>query len=194
MNKLLPMTLLLLAGSFSFNATAKPVDVKVYETGEAIEKPMVMTRFVELRNARRIPSVDFKDQHDNTVNLSQYKDKLVMVNLWATWCAPCLKEIPAMLDIADRNKERDFVLLPISIDSEPELIQPFLEEHGFEDYVSWIDPEKDIDYIMPADLIPATFILDGKGNLVGFVRGYIDWTDKDVQPYLEGLIEKYAHR
>ncbi|PMG70987.1 redoxin [Shewanella sp. 10N.286.51.B7] len=194
MNKLMPITLLLLTGCVTFNAAAKPVNVKVYETGEQIEKPMVMSRFVELRNARKIQDIDFSDQQQNKVNLAQHHGKLVMVNLWATWCAPCIKEIPAMQAIKERNQDKDFALVPISIDENPDDIKPFFEQHGFDNYATWIDPDKNVDYIMPADLLPASFILDGKGNLVGFVRGYIDWTDEGIQPYLDGLIEKYAHR
>ena len=194
MNKLLPLTMLLLTGSLHLIAVASPNDVKVYETGEPVTKPMVMSRFVELRNARKIKNIDFKDQQQNPVNLKQYQGKLVMVNLWATWCAPCIKEIPAMQAIKDRNQDKDFALVPISIDEDPNNIKPFFKEHGFEDYATWIDPEKNIDYIMPADLLPASFILDGQGNLVGFVRGYIDWTDDGIQPYLDGLIAKYANK
>ncbi|WP_144211323.1 TlpA family protein disulfide reductase [Shewanella donghaensis] len=192
MNKLLPLTLLLLTGSIHLDASAGPVDVKVYKTGDPIEKPLVMSRFVELQNARKIADIDFVDQQHNKVNLHQYHGKLVMVNLWATWCAPCAKEIPAMQVIQQKNKDKDFVLLPISIDEDTSAIAPFFAEHGITDYDTWLDPEKNIDYIMPADLIPASFILDGKGNLVGFVRGYIDWTDDGIQPYLDGLIAKYA--
>ncbi|GIU02536.1 MULTISPECIES: TlpA family protein disulfide reductase [Shewanella] len=194
MNKLLPLTMLLLTGSLHLNTAAAPNDVKVYQTGEPVQKPMVMSRFVELKNARKIKDIDFKDQQQNPVNLEQYQGKLVMVNLWATWCAPCIKEIPAMQDIKVRNQDKDFALVPISIDEDPSNIAPFFAEHGFEDYATWIDPEKNIDYIMPADLIPASFILDGQGNLVGFVRGYIDWTDDGVQPFIDDLIAKYAHK
>ncbi|WP_394497011.1 TlpA family protein disulfide reductase [Shewanella sp. ENK2] len=194
MNKLLPFTMLLLTGSLHLNAVASPNEAKVYETGEPIAKPMVMSRFVELHNARKIKDIDFKDQQLKTVNLKQHQGKLVMVNLWATWCAPCIKEIPAMQAIKARNKDNDFALVPISIDEDLANIQPFFEKHGFGEYATWIDPDKDIDYIMPADLLPASFFLDGKGNLVGFVRGYIDWTDEGIQPYLDGLIAKYANR
>tara|TARA_R110001583_G_scaffold184657_2_gene344168 strand:+ start:1380 stop:1964 length:585 start_codon:yes stop_codon:yes gene_type:complete len=192
MNKLLPLTLLILTASIHLNAPASPVDVRVYKTGDPIEKPLVMSRFVELHHARKIADIHFMNQQKNKVDLQQYHGKLVMVNLWATWCAPCAKEIPAMQEIQQRNKNKDFALLPISIDEDTNAIAPFFKAHGIRGYETWLDPEKNIDYIMPADLIPASFILDGKGNLVGFVRGYIDWTDDDIQPYLDRLIAKYA--
>ncbi len=48
--------------------------------------------------------------------------------------------------------------------------------------------------MLPIDAVPATYVFDGKGNLVGFLRGYLDWGDKEVQPYLEKLTQKYANR
>lgn len=192
MNKTLIITCLLALSSVFIPAEAKTN--KVYNTGEAIDKPMIMSRFIEMQSAREVPDVTFTDTEGGEVNLKQYKGKVVMVNLWATWCAPCIKEIPQMESIRQTNIDKDLVVLPISIDEESEKVKPFLTRHGLAHYKTWLDPNKDIDQVMPADVVPATFVFDGSGNLIGFLRGYLDWGDEDVQPYLEKLIAKYAKR
>jgi len=192
MNKTLLLTCLLAFSSVFIPAEAK--SNKVYNTGEAIIKPMIMSRFIEMQSAREVPDVTFTDTEGGEVNLKQYKGKVVMVNLWATWCAPCIKEIPQMENIRQTNIDKDLVVLPISIDEESEKVKPFLTRHGLAHYKTWLDPNKDIDRVMPADVVPATYVFDGSGNLIGFLRGYLDWGDEDVQPYLEKLIAKYAKR
>ncbi|WP_041421503.1 TlpA family protein disulfide reductase [Shewanella sediminis] len=192
MNKTLILTCLLALSSVFIPADAK--SNKVYNTGEAINKPMIMSRFIEMQSAREVPDVTFTDTEGGEINLKQYKGKVVMVNLWATWCAPCIKEIPQMENIRQTNIDKDLVVLPISIDEESEKVKPFLARHGLSHYKTWLDPNKDIDQVMPADVVPATYVFDGSGNLIGFLRGYLDWGDKEVQPYLEKLIAKYAKR
>lgn len=192
MNKTLILTCLLAFSSVFIPADAK--SNKVYNTGEAIDKPMIMSRFVEMQSAREVPDVTFTDTEGGEINLKQYKGKVVMVNLWATWCAPCIKEIPQMENIRQTNIDKDLVVLPISIDEESEKVKPFLARHGLAHYKTWLDPNKNIDQVMPADIVPATYLFDGSGNLIGFLRGYLDWGDKEVQPYLEKLVAKYAKR
>lgn len=177
----------------SISATQASIPTtKVYSTGDAIDKPMIMSRFIEMSSARSVPDVSFTDTQGDEISLKQFKGKVVMVNLWATWCAPCIKEIPQMEQIRQTNLNNNLVVVPISIDEEPELVKPFLIKHGLADYQTWLDPNKQIDQVMPADVVPATYFFDGSGNLIGFLRGYLDWGDKEVQPYLEKLTAKYA--
>ncbi|MEC4728004.1 TlpA family protein disulfide reductase [Shewanella sp. D64] len=194
MNKTHLLSWLLVLSSLIMPAQAQIASSKVYSTGEAIEKPLIMSRFIEMSSARMVPDVNFKDTKGGSIQLKEFKGKLVMVNLWATWCAPCIKEIPQMENIRQVNKNNNLVVIPISIDEESDKVQAFLERHKFGHYQTWLDPKKNIDQVMPADVVPATYFFDGSGNLVGFLRGYLDWGDKEVQPYLEKLTAKYAHR
>ncbi|MGS0694984.1 TlpA family protein disulfide reductase [Shewanella sp. 0m-4] len=194
MNKTHLLSGLLVLSSLLMPAQAQVASTKVYNTGDAIEKPLIMSRFIEMQSARSVPEVKFTDTKGDEISLKQFKGKLVLVNLWATWCAPCIKEIPQMENIRQVNKNNDLVVVPISIDEESDKVQAFLERHKLGHYQTWLDPKKSIDQVMPADVVPATYVFDGSGNLVGFLRGYLDWGDKEVQPYLEKLTAKYANR
>jgi thiol-disulfide isomerase/thioredoxin len=192
MNNCLAMLLSFSMLFLSVQSLASMPNEKVYATGDSLAKPMIMSRFIEMSYARRVAEVPFKNLQDETVKLSDYRGKLVLINLWATWCAPCIKEIPMMDKIRRDNQEKNLVVLPLSIDEEHDKVAAFLDRHQYTDYPSLIDPQQLIEQMLPADVVPATYVFDGEGNLVGFLRGYLDWGDEKVQPYLEKLIIKYA--
>jgi thiol-disulfide isomerase/thioredoxin len=133
-----------------------------------------------------IALVDFTDLVGQQVNFEQYKGKVVVVNLWATWCPPCVRELPALNRLNQTLDAEHFALLPISIDAEAvTIVQPFLESLGLGRFNSYFDPQQQLRDVFPLDTIPATFILNEQGELVAYVRSYIDWDDKNVMTFLE---------
>ncbi|NKF51918.1 TlpA family protein disulfide reductase [Shewanella sp. WXL01] len=196
MNKLttlLASVLLTATCTVSFASQASLPSEKVYDTGENIPKPMIMSRFIEMTKARKVNEVPLTSLDGETVKLSDYRGKLVVMNLWATWCAPCIKEIPMMEKIRQDNINNDLVVMPVSIDEEYDKVAAFLTRHKLDGYPTLIDPQAQIENMVPLNVVPATYVFDGEGNLVGFLRGYLDWGDKEVQPYLEQLTAKYAN-
>ncbi|MCZ4337344.1 TlpA family protein disulfide reductase [Shewanella colwelliana] len=186
--RLFGLSLLLL----SAQSFASMPNEKVYATGDSLAKPMIMSRFVEMSYARKVTEVPFQNLQGDTVKLSDYRGKLVLINLWATWCAPCIKEIPMMDKIRRDNQDKNLVVLPLSIDAEYDKVAAFLARHQQPNYPTLIDPQQQVEKMLPADVVPATYVFDGEGNLVGFLRGYLDWSDIAIQGYLEGLTKKYA--
>ncbi|WP_338591422.1 TlpA disulfide reductase family protein [Shewanella khirikhana] len=165
---------------------------KAYDTGEPLAKPMVMTGFVELSRARSIPDIRFADIDGNAKRLDEHQGKLVVLNLWASWCAPCLREMPALQALQTQLIDAPIEIVPLSLDEDPSSIPAFLSRHGLEQYQSWFDPQLKVEAIMPANVVPATYVFDGKGNLVGFVRGFLDWSDKESEAFLRALGHKYT--
>lgn len=191
-NLCLPLSLVIASLSFSAMAVPSSMEQKAYATGESIEKPMQMTGFVELRYARKAPDLSFNDLSGKSHSLSDYQGKLLLLNLWATWCPPCIREIPALQKVKAHNKDSNIAVVSLSIDEEPKDIPEFLQKHKFDGFATLIDPSKQIEKIMPANVVPATYVFDGAGNLVGFMRGFLHWDDPSVQPYLNKLADKYA--
>ncbi|MGX9463168.1 TlpA family protein disulfide reductase [Shewanella sp. A14] len=133
-----------------------------------------------------IALVDFTNLVGESINFEQYKGKVVVVNLWATWCPPCVRELPA-LDRLDKALDAEhYALLPISIDAESvSIVQPFLESLGLAAFKSYFDPQQQLRDVFPLDTIPATFILNEQGELVAYVRSYVDWDDENAMSFLE---------
>ena len=138
-----------------------------------------------------IEPVAFNDVDGKAIDVSQFKGKIIMVNMWATWCPPCVRELPAIERLATKFKAEDFVLLPISIDAEgKQQVQPFLNSLGMPNFNSYYDQSQSLGDVFPLDTIPATFILDQQGQLIAFVRSYVDWDDAKAVTLIQGFIDK----
>ncbi|MEN8619533.1 TlpA disulfide reductase family protein [Shewanella baltica] len=184
------ITALLLSSLFSLLAGGV---AHAYPGMQQATKPMEST--VDLINVLPktfpIEPVAFNDVDGKAIDFSQFKGKIIMVNMWATWCPPCVRELPAIERLATKFKAEDFVLLPISIDAEgKQQVQPFLNSLGMPNFNSYYDQSQSLGDIFPLDTIPATFILDQQGQLIAFVRSYVDWDDAKAVSLIQGFIDK----
>ncbi|MDT3282802.1 TlpA disulfide reductase family protein [Shewanella scandinavica] len=184
------ITALMLSSLFSLLAGGV---AHAYPGMQQTTKPMEST--VDLINVLPktfpIDPVTFNDVDGKTIDFSQFKGKIIMVNMWATWCPPCVRELPAIERLATKFKAEDFVLLPISIDAEgKQQVQPFLSSLGMPNFNSYYDQPQSLGDVFPLDTIPATFILDQQGQLIAFVRSYVDWDDAKAISLIQGFIDK----
>lgn len=139
-----------------------------------------------------LKTVPFNDANDKAHDFSQYRGKIVIVNMWATWCPPCVRELPALNRFSKRLADDNVVLVPISIDqTDKQEVRSFLDERGMKNFNSFFDPHMQLSEIFPLDTIPATFILDTNGTLVAFVRSFVDWDDPKVENKIRKLAEKH---
>jgi peroxiredoxin len=97
-------------------------------------------------------------------NLKDLKGKVVLVNFWATWCPPCLKEIPDLQTLYERFKGEGLVILAIS-DEDAGKVQPFVAKHKMT-YPVFVDPKRNVIGLFGIDGIPKSFVYDRSGNLV----------------------------
>ncbi|MCG9966402.1 MAG: TlpA disulfide reductase family protein [Shewanella sp.] len=142
-----------------------------------------------------IEPVAFSDVNGKPIDFSQYKGRVVMVNMWATWCPPCVRELPAIERLATKFKAEEFALLPISIDADgKQQVQPFLTSLGMANFNSYYDPTQKLGQVFPLDTIPATFILDQNGQLIAFVRSFVDWDDAKAVALIQAFIDKGAKK
>jgi len=138
-----------------------------------------------------IDIVTFKDSKGDAVDFSQYKGKVIMVNMWATWCPPCVRELPAIERLSTKFDSKDFEILPISIDVEgKDKVKPFLKALGMETFNSYYDEKQELSRVFPLDTIPATFILNKEGELLAFVRSFVDWDDKKAEQLIQSFLDK----
>ncbi len=136
-----------------------------------------------------IEAVAFKDSEGSSVDFSQYKGKVIMVNMWATWCPPCVRELPAISRFSAKIGSDDFEVLPVSIDLEGnKQVEPFLKSLGMEDFNTYYDKEQKLGNVFPLDTIPATFILNREGELIAFVRTFVDWDDDKAVTLIKGFL------
>lgn len=164
-----------------------------YSTGEPLEKPMVMKPFVEFSKARQLPALRIFTLEGEKVDLSKYQGKLLILNVWGTWCTPCIREIPQLIDLQKQLTGSNIEIVGVAVDKSVAGIPKFLAKHKMSEFNTWSDPTESMEDVMPLEVVPTNYIIDGAGNLVGYLPGYLPWDYKDVMPFLKKLAQKYAH-
>ncbi len=107
------------------------------------------------------PDFEVKLLTGETVKLSDYRDKVVLLNFWATWCSPCRREMPDFQKLHEELGE-DFVLLAIDIGEDEETVQKFIEENEYT-FPIGVDSNAEIEY--PIQAFPTTFLIDKEGRI-----------------------------
>jgi len=114
---------------------------------------------------RQAPNFTLKDNSGQTVQLSDYKGKVVFLNFWATWCGPCKEEIPWLIEFEQEYKGKGFAVLGVSMDEEGwDAIRPFISNRKVNYRVLLGTPEM-ADLYGGVDALPTSFILDREGRI-----------------------------
>ena len=110
-----------------------------------------------------VPDFEFVSLSGETVHLDELKGKPILVNFWATWCAPCKLEMPAIQAYADKYTDK-LVVLPINADDDPAAIQKFIDELGLTMPV-YVDKGGRVENLFHILGLPTTYFIDQEGNL-----------------------------
>lgn len=120
--------------------------------------------------------------------LSDQKGEVVLMNIWATWCAPCHEETPEFVDLYDRYHEKGLEIVGVSIDEQGEsVVRPFMDDYDV-NYPIVIDDGSIMDKYGPTMGIPTTYIIGKKGELRYFAVGAV--TLKELEPRLQDLLDE----
>ena len=134
------------------------------------------------------PDFTLPDLKGDLVHLSDYKGNVVLVNVWATWCPPCVYEMPSMEKLHQQFKSKKFKILAISIDSlGSKAVGPFMEKHNLT-FKALIDPAGMIQATYGVYSIPQSFIINKQGHLVKKIIGPIDWSTPDIFQFFGDLV------
>ncbi len=144
-----------------------------------------LSRFIHLSKAQELDSVELIGPNGEAIQLAELKGQPVMINLWATWCPPCVRELPSLARFREAFEARGLKVVPIAIDQDPAVVKPFLETLSLPEFKTWYDSVNAMGQIVPTDLVPATYILDEEGRLVAFVRSFVDWDNPAVRQVME---------
>ena len=126
------------------------------------------------KKARELDSIQLKDLNGTAINLDIYSGKTIFINFWATWCKPCLEEMPTIQAAIDKLKKENIVFLFAS-DETTQQIEEFKTDHDYSfNYVT----VENMGALNIAGL-PTTFIFNPKGQLVFSEMGYRTWDDKE---------------
>ena len=135
-----------------------------------------------------VPDFTLVNMEGNSVRLADFRGKFVLLNFWATWCPPCVREMPSMERLAEKFKGRPFVVLGISLDVEGvSKVKPFIERLGTTFPIA-LDPTSRIAGIYGASQLPATFLVDPLGRVITAAKGERDWSSQEMMGYLDEVV------
>jgi cytochrome c biogenesis protein CcmG, thiol:disulfide interchange protein DsbE len=129
------------------------------------------------------PAPDFTVE---TVTLSKLRGQIIVLNFWATWCPPCVEEMPSLVEMQRRMKDKGVTVLAVSIDVDESAYHKFVRDHGV-DLLTVRDPEQKTPNLYGTHGWPETYIIDRNGVIRRKFIGAVDWTDPEVTGFLSKL-------
>ncbi len=138
------------------------------------------------------PDFKIKNLKGGLNALSDFKGKVVLINFWATWCAPCRSEMPSMEALYRGYRRSDFEILAVSIDTmgEPP-VRAFIEEFGFS-FPVLIDTQYVVNDRYDVRVVPTTILVSRKGMIAHRLLGAKDWTDPALRTLIDQLVQERA--
>ena len=144
---------------------------------------------LQRRGPALAPDFAVPDLAGQAVRLSGLRGKVVLLNLWTTWCPPCRDEMPSMERLYQKLRDRGFVLLAVSQDEGGKAaVEPFVRDLGLT-FPVLVDPEHQVGDRYQVWGYPESFIIDREGRVVERVIGPRDWTSPQQVAALERLLE-----
>ena len=133
------------------------------------------------------PANDFtvKDS-DRTVSLNQFRGQVVVLNFWASWCPPCVAELPSMIEMQDRLRNRGITVLGVSIDVDSDAYHRFIQQKNV-NFLTVRDPDQKVAGMYGTSVWPESYIIDRQGVMRRKVVGPTNWNSPDILEFLSKL-------
>ena len=134
-----------------------------------------------------------RDLQGRTISLSSLRGKVVFLNVWATWCAPCREEMPSIESLYEEFKnDKNFVVLAVSQDNDGRnAVAPYVQHNNL-NFTVLLDPQNDVGEAYNVSGIPETFVIDRDGRIVAHHIGPYDWSAAEIRSALQDLINSKA--
>ena len=139
---------------------------------------------------RELPEIHFADDQGHQLTLGDFRGRVVLLNVWATWCVPCRREMPALDRLQARLGGKDFLVVPLSIDREGVApVKRFYQQFGLEKLGIYVDPSGKGSRALAIPGVPTTLLIDRQGREIARKMGPAEWDGAE----LVSLVERTIH-
>ena len=143
----------------------------------------------------KVPEPCLQDATGKTLSLASFHGRTVLLNLWATWCVPCRKEMPTLDALEGALGSKDFQVVAVNIDTrDPDKPKRFLKDIGISKLAYYADPSakafQDLKAIGRAFGMPTTMLIDRQGCEIGTIAGPADWASPDAVKLIQAALGK----
>ena len=133
------------------------------------------------------PSFSITADNGRAITAANFGGKVLLVNFWATWCAPCVQEIPSLNLLQSRFRDRGLVVLGISVDKDETAYRQFVSRFRLS-FLTARDPEQKINHDYGTSQFPETYVINAEGKVVNKIVGEANWTDDKMVNYVQSLL------
>lgn len=169
------MVLGLVFFGYIYSQTREPVSQNSVDSLTASE-PVSTSGLPIHSEPKSLPELAFVDGDRQKRTLSSFKGKLILLNIWATWCTPCREEMPTLDRLQAKLGSTEFEVIALSIDrAEISVIKNFYEELGLDSLAAYVDPTGTAATTLDVMGIPATLLINPQGDEIGRVLGPAEW-------------------
>jgi thiol-disulfide isomerase/thioredoxin len=149
-------------------------------------------QFMLIRPVKKAPFAAVDDEKGKPVDLAErLKGKVVLLNFWATWCAPCVTELPTLDKLQGEMGSAKFEVVAVSVDLRGmEKVGPFWREKGYKHLQIRLDQRGTMMKAFGTRGLPTTFLVNHEGNVVGYLEGHADWSSPEAKALMRYYIER----
>ncbi|HBE93375.1 MAG TPA: hypothetical protein DDW55_12980 [Gammaproteobacteria bacterium] len=134
-----------------------------------------------------LPDITLPDMHGTIHKLSDYRGKVVLLNFWATWCPPCIKEMPSMQRLEKQLQGQDFTILAVNMGEDENTINAFLKRYPV-DFTILLDKDGEILTSWKIVAFPTTFLIDREGRISHALFGGLEWDEPGAVEVVKSLL------
>ena len=146
-------------------------------------------RLVEFKRPLPAPDFSAENARGGETSLADFRGRYVLLNFWATWCVPCVKEMPDFEKLAEKLSGEDFALLTVNFGEKTDRIRPFLKKIEV-DVPVLLDPDMGTSKAWVKAGLPTTYIIDANQNIRYQVLGALEWASPEVEDKIRELLPK----
>jgi thiol-disulfide isomerase/thioredoxin len=166
----------------TLGAAAQPAEPDKIKLGE----------FIPAAAPQPAPEISFADSAGNAATLADFKGKFLVLNLWATWCVPCLEEMPSLQRLQAKLGPALTVIAVSEDRGGDKVVAPFVATHQLDKLRIYLDPSSAVSHAFAVRGLPTTLVVDTDGNVLGKVEGEADWDSDKMLAVLTGLMPAHS--
>ncbi len=151
-----------------------------------------MANFIILKERIKAPEVSFLDEKGVQISLNKFKDDVILVNFWASWCAPCIREMPSLDQLQAEMEGKKFQVVAVNQDIKGMAkAKPLLRDKlNLYNLSIYIDKNLKLGRKLNIQGLPTSFFIDKKGFIVGYYTGPLEWNTFAVKNFIAYLINE----
>lgn len=146
--------------------------------------------FIILQKMRPAPDHTFTGPHGEALTIGAFKGKVVLLNFWATWCPPCVEEMPSLDRLQGRLGGDQFEVLALSLDDTRGIVDKFFAHFGFEHLAVYRGKGEKSMQAFAVGLLPTSLVVGPNGNLLGALAGSAKWDSPEAEALMRYFIAK----